>query len=124
GMVNLRHSTLPVAASSAATQSRTPLSPPDAPTMSLSLMASGAAVMRVSAWLNTMLVSHATLPVSLSVATSRAGQLAGEMTRFPQNAAPRLLACLSCFGSILQTIRPTEPDVASILYSVPHESVM
>src|SRR6516165_1475164 len=46
GMVNLRHTTLPVAASSAATQSRTPLSPPDAPTMILSLIVSGAAVMR------------------------------------------------------------------------------
>src|SRR5271156_4410319 len=80
GIVNLRHSTFPVAASSAAIQSRTPLSPPDAPTMILSLTASGAAVIRVSDWPNTMLVSHTTLPLSLSVATIRAGQLAGETT--------------------------------------------
>src|SRR5271154_417756 len=115
GMVYLRHSNLPVAASRPATQSRTPLSPPDAPMMSLSLMASGAPVMRNSGWPSETLVSHTTLPLSLSVATMRAGQLAGEMTRLPQNAAPRLVACLSCLGSMRQTIRPVSPEVPSIL---------
>jgi len=51
----------------------------------------------------------------LSVAMMRAGQFAGEMTRLPHSAAPRLLACRSCFGSMRQTIRPTSPDLASIL---------
>jgi hypothetical protein len=115
GMVYLRHSNLPVAASRPATQSRTPLSPPDAPIMSLSLMASGAPVMRNSGWPSETLVSHAILPLSLSVATMRAGQLAGEMTRLPQKAAPRLVACFSCLGSIRQTIRPVSPEVPSIL---------
>src|SRR5579871_2118927 len=92
GTVNLRHSTLPVAASSAASQSRTPASPPDAPMMILSLMASGAAVMRVADCPNIRLVSQTTRPLSLSVATRRGGLLAGEMTRLPQSAAPRLFS--------------------------------
>ena len=43
GMVNLRQTSLPVAASSAAIQSRSPVEPPAAPMMILSLIASGAA---------------------------------------------------------------------------------
>src|ERR1700688_1637777 len=60
GMVNLRHKTLPVAASRLATQSRPPLSPPDAPTMILSLIGSGAAVMRNCASPKDTFVSHMT----------------------------------------------------------------
>src|SRR5882724_9490260 len=73
GMVYLRHATLPVAPSSAAMKSRTPRSPPAAPMMILSFTASGAAVSCRSAWPSARLASHATLPVSLSVAMTRAG---------------------------------------------------
>ena len=45
----------------------------------------------------------------------RAGALAGEMTKLPHKAAPRLATCRSCLGSIRQTMRPASPDVASIL---------
>ena len=50
GTTYLRQSSLPVAASSAAIKSRTPRSPPAAPTMILSLTASGAAVICTSGW--------------------------------------------------------------------------
>src|ERR1700688_3110353 len=101
-MVYLRHSNLPVAASRPATQSRTPLSPPDAPMMSLSLMASGVPVMRNSGWPSETLVSHTTLPLALSGAAVGAGPIAGGDDRLPQKAAPRLVACFSCLGSIPQ----------------------
>jgi hypothetical protein len=55
------------------------------------------------------------LASTLSVATIRAGQLAGEMTRLPHSAAPRLISGLSCFGSIRHTMRPTSPALPSIL---------
>src|SRR5260370_65247 len=48
-----------------------------------------------------------------------AGQLAAEMTTLPHSAAPRLLLCFSCFGSMRQTIRPASPDVASIFEHPP-----
>jgi hypothetical protein len=114
GMVYLRHSSLPVAASSAAIQSRAPPSPPDAPMTILSLMGSGAPVTVMRSASDT-LVSHTTLPESLSVAMMRAGALAGEMTRLPQKAAPRLANIRSCLGSMRQTMRPTSPEVPSIL---------
>ena len=44
----------------------------------------------------------------------RGGQFAGEMTSLPHSAAPRLLACRSCFGSMRQTIRSASPCLASI----------
>src|SRR5208282_4578635 len=99
GIVYLRHSSLPVAASSAAIQSRAPPSPPEAPMTILSLMGSGAPVMVTRSESDT-LVSHTTLPVVLSVAMMRAGELAGEMTRLPQKAAPRFALTTSCFGFI------------------------
>src|ERR1700685_3998201 len=123
GIVYLRHSSLPVAPSSAAIQSRAPPSPPDAPITILSLMGSGAPVMVTRSESDT-LVSHTTLPEFLSVAMMRAGALAGEMTKLPQKVAPRLASIRSCLGSMRQTTRPTSPDVPSILYSTPQESVM
>src|SRR5258708_2736774 len=121
-MVYLRHRSLPVAASSAATQSRAPPSPPEAPNTILSLIGSGAPVTVMRSASET-LVSHTTLPVFLSVAMMRAGPLAGEMTRLPHNAAPRLATCRSCFGSILHTMRPASPAVASVLYHRAQEPV-
>ena len=73
GMTYLRHSTFPVAASAARMKSRTPLSPPDAPTMILSLTGSGAAVNCRPFWPSEMLVSQTIFPVSLSVAIRRPG---------------------------------------------------
>src|SRR5262245_55392783 len=72
GITYLRQTSLPVLPSSAAIQSRTPGWPPAAPTMILSLTASGAAVSCTSGW-SCRLVSHTTLPLSLSVAMTRAG---------------------------------------------------
>src|SRR6202163_4137234 len=69
-MMNCGHRRLPVAASSRAIQSRTPVSPLAAPTMILSLMASGAAV-KVTSGVSENEVSQTTLPVSLSVAMMR-----------------------------------------------------
>ncbi len=83
--------------------------------MILSLMASGAPVTVTLATPSERLVSHTTWPVVLSVAMTRAGVLAGEITRLPQKVAPRLATCRSCFGSMCQTIRPTPPEVPSIL---------
>ena len=80
GTVYLRHTSLPVAASSATMKSRTPRSPPAAPRMILSLTASGAAVIATSGWSVERFVSHTTLPESLSVAMMRAGVLAGDIT--------------------------------------------
>src|SRR6266446_6460480 len=100
-MVYLRHRSLPVAASSAAIQSRAPPSPPEAPMTILSRMGSGAPVMVIRSASDT-LVSHTTWPEFLSVAMMRAGPLDGEMTRFPHNAAPRLAACRLCLGSMSQ----------------------
>src|SRR5215468_1366118 len=114
GMVYLRHRSLPVAASSAATQSRAPPSPPEAPMTILSLMGRGAPVMVIFSASDTLL-SHTTWPEFLSVAMMRAGPLDGEMTRLPHSAAPRLAACRLCLGSIRQTMRPASPAVASIL---------
>src|SRR5258708_17699 len=117
GMVNLRHTSLPVAASRPAIQSRTPWSPLAAPTMSLSLMASGAAV-KVTSGVSENEVSHTTLPLSLSVAMMR-GELpkppAPVMTRLPHNAAPGLRIWRSCLGSMRHTMRPTSPERTSIL---------
>src|SRR5258705_110587 len=73
GTVYLRHSSLPVAPSSAAMKSRTPRSPPAAPITILSLTGSGAAVSAKSGWPSPILVSQATLPVSLSVLRSLSG---------------------------------------------------
>src|SRR5262249_29309252 len=80
GIVYVRHSSFPVGASSPAIQSRTPPSPPAAPTMILSPIGSGADVMWTSG-VSGNVVSHATFPVSLLVATMRGGQLAAVMTR-------------------------------------------
>ncbi len=82
--------------------------------MILSRIASGAPVTVMRSASDTF-VSHTMPPVVLSVATMRAGQLAGEMTRLPHNAAPRLAACRSCLGSMCHAMRPTSPAVASIL---------
>ena len=82
--------------------------------MILSLMGSGAPVIVIFSASDTF-VSHTTLPEVLSVAIMRAGALAGEITKLPQKAAPRLATCRSCLGSIRQTMRPASPDVASIL---------
>src|SRR5215470_18871785 len=114
GMVYLRHRSLPVAASSAAIQSRAPPSPPEAPIMILSLIGRGAPVIVIFSASDTF-VSHTTLLEILSVAITRAGALAGEMTKLPHNAAPRLATCRSCLGSMRQTMRPASPAVASIL---------
>src|SRR3954452_20475839 len=114
-MVYLRHRTLPYLGSSAATQSRTPESPPEAPTIIWSLSANGAAVIRRSVWFSVIFVSQPILPVSLSVATMRGGQLAGEIPRLFQKAAPRLVDGRSCLGSMRQTIRPRLPERPSIL---------
>src|ERR1700687_891267 len=117
GIVYLSHRRLPVAASSPAIQSRTPWSPLAAPTMILSLMASGAAV-KVTSGVSENEVSQTTLPVSLSVAMMR-GELpkppAPVMTRFPDKAAPRERIWRSCLGSMRQTMRPRSPERASIL---------
>src|SRR5262249_1598382 len=113
-MVYLRHRSLPVAASSAAIQSRAPPSPPEAPMTILSLMGSGAPVIVTRSESDT-LVSHTTWPEILSVAMIRAGERAGEMTRLPQNTAPRFALTTSVLGFIRQTTRPTSPDVPSIL---------
>src|SRR5215471_3030104 len=67
GTVNLRHTSLPVAASRAPIQSRTPWSPLAAPIMILSLMGSAADV-KVTSGVSGKDVSHATFPVSLLVA--------------------------------------------------------
>ncbi len=93
---------------------RMPRSPPAAPTMILSLIASGAPVICTCGTSKAMLVSQTILPVALSVAIMRAGEFAAEITS-SQNAAPQLTACLSCSGSMRQTIRPASPEVPSIL---------
>jgi hypothetical protein len=64
------HFISPVLGSSAASQQRTPLSPPDAPIKISSLSASGAAVSSRSGW-SPIFLSHTTCPVSLSAATTR-----------------------------------------------------
>src|SRR5580700_10778757 len=110
GTVYLSHTRLPVAASSAAIQSRMPAPLLAAPMMILSLMASGAVVM-TTLGISGNVVSHATLPVSLSVAMTRPGLLAAEMTNLPHSATPRLWRCCSCLGSMRQTIRPASPEV-------------
>ena len=115
GIVYLSQSCVPVAASSAAIQSRMPRSPPDAPTMILSLIGKTAPVICNCAKSWERFVSHTILPVFLSVAMMRAGALAGVMIRLPQKAAPRLADCRSCLGSMRQTMRPASPDVTSIL---------
>src|SRR5215471_11091685 len=74
GIVNFRQMSLPVAASRPPIQSRTPWSPFAAPMMILSLMASGAEV-NVTSGVSGNAVSHTTLPVSLSVAMIRAGEI-------------------------------------------------
>src|SRR5580692_5694175 len=74
GTTYLRHASLPVLASSAAMKSRTPRSPPAAPTTILSLTASGAAVSCTSTCWSDRLVSQATCPLSLSVAITRVGE--------------------------------------------------
>src|SRR5260370_42405193 len=122
GIVNLRHSAFPVAASSPATQSRTPLSPPAAPIMMRSLMASGAAVMRSCGSSKLILVSHATLPVSLSVATMRAGQLAGGNKRISHQPAPPFFVLFPLFRPLPQADRPPPTRRAAILYAPPHQS--
>ena len=71
-------------------------------------MASGAPVIVTRSESDT-LDSHTTLPEFLSVAMMRAGALAGEMTRLPHRAAPRLATVRSCLGSVRQTMRPTFP---------------
>src|SRR5215471_20146903 len=70
GTVYFSHTRLPVAASRAAIQSRMPAPLLAAPTIILSLMASGAVVMTTLA-ISENVVSQTTLPVSLSVATTR-----------------------------------------------------
>src|SRR5262249_59762097 len=72
GTVNLRQATLPVAASTAASQSRSPSELPDAPNRILSLIASGAPRRLISGTPNSALVSQTILPLSLSVARMRA----------------------------------------------------
>src|ERR1700722_3453656 len=76
GITYLRHASLPDAASRATMKSRTPRSPPEAPTMILSLTASGAAEKRSVGCPSDRLVSQATLPVSLLVAIMRGGEFA------------------------------------------------
>jgi hypothetical protein len=114
GTVYFNQTLLPVAASSAAIQSRTPAPLLAAPTMILSLMARGAVVMSTLA-ISGNVVSHAILPVSLLVAMTRPGLLAAVMTRLPHKAAPRFWRCCSCFGSMRQMMRPASPEVPSIL---------
>src|SRR5262245_65467233 len=75
GITYLRHANLPVLASSAAIQSRTPRSPPAAPTMILSLTVSGAAVSWRSFCPSATLVSTSIMLVSLLVGVLRGGKL-------------------------------------------------
>ena len=70
GTTKVFHCMSPVFGSSAASQSRTPLSPPEAPITMESLVASGAAVSSRSGW-SPIFLSHTILPVSLSVAITR-----------------------------------------------------
>ena len=71
--VYLRHSSLPVAPSSAAMKSRVPRSAAGGADHILPLTGGGAAVSANSGWPSPILVSQATLPVSFSVAITRAG---------------------------------------------------
>jgi hypothetical protein len=63
-----RHTSLPVFRSSAITQPRTPISPPESPTMTLSFTASGAIVTVSPMSMLPTRVRHTSLPVAASTA--------------------------------------------------------
>ena len=97
-----------------AIQSRTPVSPLAAPTMILSLMASGAAVNVTSGVSENDGLPHhrAGFLVGGDDARRLPNPPAPVMTKLPHSAAPRMRICRSCFGSMRQTMRPTSPERA------------
>ncbi len=122
GTMNVFHCVSPVLGSSPASQSRTPLSPPEAPMTMECSSASGAAVSSRSGWSPSFL-SQTIWPLSLSVAMTLASRPATEMTRLPHSATPRLRSGFCWPGSIFQRMRPAVPERTSILYTTPQTSV-
>ena len=120
GTAYQRHSSLPVLASSAASQPRVPPSPAPLATMTLPSAASGA-VKNLSLLPNSLatatFLSHTISPLSRLMAMTRpSGRLA--ITRSSHSAMPRVRGTLpSCFTpeSLIQTNSPLLGSRASIL---------
>ena len=89
GMVWKRHTSSPVAASSAAMKPRTPRSPPAEPMITMSLTTSGARVNEYARWRSASSTFQSSVPVAASSATTCASSVAMN-TRSPRIATPRL----------------------------------
>src|SRR4029078_11706868 len=98
------HSSLPLARSSALSQPRTPISPPELPTSTLPFTTSGAIVIVSPVLMSPTLVFHTSFPVAASTATTLLSRVL--TTIFPSaNDGPRLTTsqhatpCASACGS-------------------------